>query len=251
MIEIRQLTKVFDKVTALDRLDLTVENGSVTGLIGSNGGGKSTLLRLLSGVYHPDGGEILIDGAACCAAFPIERNRRIINMSKGMQRQAALIIALSTRPRYLFLDEIFDGLDAVVRLVLKRLLAERVAAHEMTVIIASHNLRELEELCDRICLLHQGRVIVEHDVDSLRAQYRKVQMGFAEAPGELCFDGVDVVGTLRTGNVVNLTIRGAEEDFMPKLQAMSPAFIAAMPLTLEEVFISEMEAAGYDAYHIN
>ena len=298
MIEIRQLTKVFDKVTALDRLDLTVENGSVTGLIGSNGGGKSTLLRLLSGVYHPDGGEILIDGAApfdnpavkgsccfvsdfpfyysdstlnntaalyrklyphwsekeferCCAAFPIERNRRIINMSKGMQRQAALIIALSTRPRYLFLDEIFDGLDAVVRLVLKRLLAERVAAHEMTVIIASHNLRELEDLCDRICLLHQGRVIVERDVDSLRAQYRKVQMGFAEAPGELCFDGVDVVGTLRTGNVVNLTIRGAEEDFMPKLQAMSPAFIAAMPLTLEEVFISEMEAAGYDAYHIN
>ncbi len=159
MIEISGLTKKFDKITALDALDLTVQNGSVTGLIGSNGGGKSTLLRILAGVFRHDSGSVLIDGERpfdnpkikgdcyfvsdypffysdstlsntaalyrrlyphwseeeferCCAMFPIDRKQKILNMSKGMQRQAALIIALSTCPKYLFLDEIFDGLDA-------------------------------------------------------------------------------------------------------------------------------------------
>ncbi len=298
MIEIKNLTKKFDKTIALDGLSLTVANGSVTGLIGSNGGGKSTLLRLVSGVFMPDGGAVRIDGEApfdnpkikencffvsdfpffytdstlnntaalyrkiyphwsdaefdrCCTVFPIERNKRIISMSKGMQRQAALILALSTCPKYLFLDEIFDGLDAVVRLVLKRLLAERVDANNMTVLIASHNLRELEDLCDRICLLHQGKIVVERDIDSLRTQYRKVQIGFSELPEGDLFNNIAVVSSFRNGNVFNLTIKGTEDEFMPQLEALNPAFISAMPLTLEEVFISEMEAAGYDAYHIS
>ncbi len=299
MIEIQKLTKQFDKVTALDELELTVENGTVVGLIGSNGGGKSTLLRILSGVYMPDGGEVLIDGKRpfdnpavkgdcffvndfpyfyndstlkntaalyrkiyphwsdeeykrCLEVFPLDEKQRIINMSKGMQRQAALTIALSTRPKYLFLDEIFDGLDAVIRLALKRLLAERVAEHDMTVVIASHNLRELEDLCDRICLLHKGKVIVQRETDELRAAYRKVQVGFSDVPPTgIHFNGINVVSVFRNGNVFNLTVKGTEDDFKPRLEAMSPAFISAMPLTLEEVFLSEMEAAGYDAYHID
>lgn len=297
MIEISGLTKKFDKITALDALDLTVQNGSVTGLIGSNGGGKSTLLRILAGVFRPDSGSVLIDGERpfdnpkikgncyfvsdypffysdstlsntaalyrrlyphwseeeferCCAMFPIDRKQKILNMSKGMQRQAALIIALSTSPKYLFLDEIFDGLDAVVRLVLKRLLAERVDAQQLTVVIASHNLRELEDLCDNICLLHRGKVVVERDIDVLRENYRKVQIGFSQPQEDTIFDNVPVVGVWRSGNVFNLTLKGKEEDFMPQLEALQPAFISAMPLTLEEVFISEMEAAGYDANHI-
>ena len=297
MIEVKNLSKKFGKNVALDGLNLTVENGSVVGLIGSNGGGKSTLLRLLSGVYFPDEGEILIDGEApfdnpdvkanCyfvsdfpffysnstikntaaiyrkiyphwsdeaferyCALFPLNINQPIITMSKGMQRQTALIIALSTCPKYLFLDEIFDGLDAVVRLVLKKLLAEHVSAQEMTVIIASHNLRELEDLCDSISLLHQGKVIVQRDIYSLRNEYRKVQIGFNEVPEGELFGGMDVVSVLKNGNVFNVTIKGTEDEFMPQIEALQPAFVSAMPLTLEEVFLSEMEAAGYDAYHI-
>ena len=102
-----------------------------------------------------------------CSMFPIDRNGRIINMSKGMQRQAALILALSTCPDYLFLDEIFDGLDPVVRHLLKKILIEHVLEHGMTVIIASHNLRELEDLCDRVCLMHRGKVLMERDIDSV------------------------------------------------------------------------------------
>ena len=298
MIEIQNLTKRFEQVTAVDSLSLRVPEGTVMGLVGSNGSGKSTLLRMLAGVFRADGGSITVDGrelfddaaakGECffipdfpffynnstventtvlyrelyphwsdeaylryCSVFPIRPRDRIINMSKGMQRQAALILALSTCPRYLFLDEIFDGLDPVVRHLLKKILIEHVAEHQMTVIIASHNLRELEDLCDRICLMHRGRVLMERDLDSLRGEFRKVQIAFREVPDrQNLFEGVRVVSVWRNGNVFNVTIRGTEEEFMPRLNALEPAYISAMPLTLEEIFISEMGAAGYDTNSI-
>lgn len=298
MIEIKNLTKQFENVTAVNDLTLTVQDGTVMGLVGSNGSGKSTLLRMLAGVYEGEQGEILLDGkplfdnpaakGECyfvpdfpffynnstventatlyrelypnwseeqferyCNTFPIDRNAPIINMSKGMQRQAALILALSTCPRYLFLDEIFDGLDPVVRHLLKKILIDHVAQQRMTVIIASHNLRELEELCDRICLMHRGKVLMERDLDSLRMSFRKVQVAFAQIPNVPdLFAGIRVVNVWRNGNVFNVTIRGTEEDFMPQLNALKPAYISAMPLTLEEIFISEMGAAGYDTNSI-
>lgn len=185
--------------------------------------------------------------ARFCTVFPIDSNARIINMSKGMQRQAALILALSTCPRYLFLDEIFDGLDPVVRHLLKKILIDHVAEHNMTVIIASHNLRELEDLCDRICLMHRGQMLMERDIDSLRMCFRKVQVAFSQVPDKSnIFEGINVINVWRNGNVFNVTIRGTEDDFMPQLHALNPAYISAMPLTLEEIFISEMGAAGYD-----
>lgn len=298
MIEISNLTKKFDKIVAIDNIDLKIEPGSVMGLVGSNGSGKSTLLRVLSGVYEPEGGEVKIDGAVLsdnpkvkgecyfipdfpffannstinniaflyrnlypnwsedafnrfCSVFPIKTDARIINMSKGMQRQAALILALSTCPKYLFLDEIFDGLDPVVRQLLKRILIEHVAENEMTVVIASHNLRELEDLCDRVCLMHKGKIIIEREIDALKLGLRKVQIAFSEVPLDRnLFDGINVVNLWRNGNIFNVTIRGNEDEFMPKLNALNPVYVSAMPLTLEEIFISEMGAAGYDVNSI-
>lgn len=294
MIEIKNLTKKFDKLTALNNISFNVNEGSVVGLVGSNGSGKSTLLRVLSGVYQPDGGEVVVNGqrlfdnyiakGECyfipdfpyfynnstlentaflyrrlypnwsedvfnkfCSVFPINRKQRIINMSKGMQRQAALILALSTCPKYLFLDEIFDGLDPVVRHLLKKILIDAVYERGVTVMIASHNLRELEDLCDRVCLLHMGNMLMESDIDALRQKMRKVQIAFKEIPQKPnLFEGISVVNVWRNGNVFNLTIRGEEESFMPALNALEPAYISALPLTLEEIFISEMEVAGYD-----
>lgn len=298
MIEIKNLTKRFDKVVAVDGIDLRINPGTVTGLVGSNGSGKSTLLRMLAGVFAPDGGEIILNGeslyenpavkGSCyfipdfpyfynnstventasllrdiypnwseiqyekyCSLFPIDRKGRIINMSKGMQRQAALILALSTCPDYLFLDEIFDGLDPVVRHLLKKILIEHVIEHKMTVMIASHNLRELEDLCDRVCLMHRGRVLMERDIDSIRLEFRKVQIAFNQIPNVPdLFAGINVVNVWRNGNVFNVTIRGTEEEFMPQLNSLEPAYVSAMPLTLEEIFICEMGAAGYDVNSI-
>lgn len=182
-----------------------------------------------------------------CSMFPINRNANIINMSKGMQRQAALILCLSTCPKYIFLDEIFDGLDPVVRHLLKRIIIQKVSDAGTTAVIASHNLRELEDLCDRLCLMHRGKMLLERDIDDLRCGLRKVQIAFSQVPNvPNLFAGINVVNVWRNGNIFNVTIRGTEEEFMPKLRALQPAFISAIPLTLEEIFISEMGAAGYD-----
>lgn len=295
LIEIKNLIKTFDKTIAVNNFSLNINSGSILGLVGSNGGGKSTLLRLLSGVFVADSGTVEIDGknicdnpsvkgncyfipdfpfyydrgtinntaslyrdlypnwsesrfAKLCSIFPVGADNKIINMSKGMQRQAAIILALSTCPRYLFMDEIFDGLDPVMRLLLKKLIIEQVSEAGMTVIIASHNLRELEDLCDRLCLMHRGALLLDRDTDSLRNDYRKVQIAFHQIPAAPnLFEGINLVGVWQNGNIFNLTIKGAEESFMPRLEALNPAYISALPLSLEEIFISEMGVHGYDA----
>lgn len=295
MIEINNLTKRFDNILAVDNLSLTIPTGAVVGLVGSNGGGKSTLLRMLSGVYCSDSGSIRVDGMTLydnpvakgkcffiadfpyfynnstvnsmaslyrdlypnwseerfermCAVFPIDPNMSIINMSKGMQRQAAIILAMSTCPRYLYMDEIFDGLDPVMRLLLKRIIVQEIADNQMTTVIASHNLRELQDLCDRVCLMHRGRVVLDRDVASLNREFRKVQVAFPVVPNvPNLFAGINVVSVWQNGNLFDLTIRGSEEEFMPRLSALQPTYISPMPLSLEEVFIAEMGVYGYDA----
>ncbi|CAB1244116.1 ABC transporter [Ruminococcaceae bacterium BL-6] len=185
-----------------------------------------------------------------CSIFPLDRTSKIINMSKGMQRQAALITALSTRPDYLFLDEIFDGLDPVMRQLLKKLLSSEVSERGMTVVIASHNLRELEDLCDHVGLLHKGGILFERELDSLKLGIHRVQAILKPIPSPEAFEGLDVIQSKIQGSLVNLVIRGRRDEILEKLNRLNPVFIEVLPLTLEEVFISEMEVAGYDIDNI-
>lgn len=117
-----------------------------------------------------------------CSVFPIDPDAKIIDMSKGMQRRAALILAISTCPRYLLLDEIFDGLDPVVRRLVKKILIDNVSANDMTVVIASHNLRELEELCDRICLIHKGKLLLEREIDEIKLDSARFRLRSRKFP---------------------------------------------------------------------
>lgn len=297
MIEIKNLTKRFQKVVALDRLSFQIKRGSIFGLVGSNGSGKSTLLRTVSGVFKPDGGCVEINGEnvfeniniknkcyfvsdypffynnstlnntawilrkvysnwsearynQLCQMFPLNPNARIINMSKGMQRQAALILALSTMPEILLLDEIFDGLDPVVRQLVKKLIADDVASRQMTVVIASHNLRELEDICDTIGLLHKGGLVMQSELDSLRLGIYKIQIAFTKLPEGNIFGGLNIVKLEQRKNLFSITIKGNYEEIEAYLNALQPAYMEALPLTLEEVFISEMEVAGYDINNI-
>lgn len=180
-----------------------------------------------------------------CDMFPIDPNKKIINMSKGMQRQASLILGFAVRPKYLFLDEIFDGLDPVIRKTLKKLIIEDVTGNNMTCIIASHNLREIDDICDRIVMLHNGELVTNTETDVLKNKLHKIQLAFKETPDGDIFNGVDAQIISQVGSYYCLMVRGDIDEIMEKLNAMNPAFIEAVSSTLEEVFINEMEDVGY------
>ena len=182
--------------------------------------------------------------------FPIGTDDKIINMSKGMQRQAALMIALSACPKYILLDEIFDGLDPVVRQLIKKLLMEMVAENGTTVVIASHNLRELEDVCDHVGLIHKGGVVMEKDLDEAKLGIHRVQAVFESELGEGVFKELDIVNIKRQGKMMTLTVRGERDAIEEAIRSEKPIYMEMLPLTLEEVFISEMEAVGYDINNI-
>lgn len=185
-----------------------------------------------------------------CGMFPIDSKKRVINMSKGMQRQVALILALSTKPKYLFLDEIFDGLDPVVRQLVKKLIISEIDENEMTVIIASHNLRELEDFCDHIGFMHRGGVLLEKDIDDLKLDLHRIQIAFEHPLPEKSLDSLDIVSCKATGKMYTIVVRGDLETAITLLNSYNPIYHETLPLTLEEIFISEMEVAGYDINNI-
>lgn len=185
-----------------------------------------------------------------CGLFGLDQKMKIHNMSKGMQRQAALICALATMPDYLLLDEVFDGLDPVMRQLLKRIISDQVVERKVTVVIASHNLRELEDFCDHVGLIHEGGVVFEQELDTLKLGIHKAQAVFnppLEAQQLEWLKGtLDIIKLETRGSMVSLVARKDQETVQSALDELNPVFSETLPLSLEEVFISEMEAAGYD-----
>lgn len=181
------------------------------------------------------------------AAFGLDPKATISSFSKGMKRQAATVLALSLLPEILIFDETFDGLDPVMREVVRRVLYEDVAERGMTVIISSHSLRELEDTCDRLALLHKGGLVFETELDSLKTSLFKIQIAFPEPFGEEKFTtaGLEPLSYSQSGSVAAFILRGDRDGAEEKLRAMSPILFDILPLSLEEVFIHEAEALGY------
>lgn len=294
MIEIKNLTKTFDKTKAINEISFSVATGSVFGLVGSNGAGKSTLLRIMAGVFQPDSGNVYMDGETpfennrlkgrtayvsdypyffpgstvdsmakymksvysswdeeeynyLKSVFPIDTRKKISTMSKGMQRQGAIMLALAYKPDYILFDEIFDGLDPVIRELVKKILIEYVAETNATVVIASHNLRELEGFCDHIGLLHLGGILLEQEIDGASIGVFRVQF-VLENPESINMikEKLNIVKETHQGKMVQITVKGNEDEIYEVIDRANPVFREMLPLTLEELFISEMEVAGYD-----
>ena len=167
------------------------------------------------------------------------------SFSKGMKRQAAIALALSRRPRYLLLDEAFDGLDPVMRRLVRGLLSEEILDRQMTAVITSHSLRELEDTCDMLALLHKGGLILESDIGTLKTSLFKVQVAFAEDFDEKKFAGLDVMSFRRSGSVATLIVKGDSSRAVSLIRDMDPLLLDVLPLSLEEVFTYEMEVLGY------
>ncbi len=177
--------------------------------------------------------------------FGLNTKANIGTFSKGMRRQAATILALSCRAEYMFLDETFDGLDPVMRNLVKRVIYNDVAERGVTAIITSHSLRELEDTCDRLALLHSGGIVLESDIENLQTMLLKVQVAFSEDYDISRFSGINVLDFVKKGSVANMIVRGDRDDIQRQIFAMCPLLCEILPLTLEEVFIYELEAKGY------
>ena len=292
MIIAKNLTKRFSSVAALDNLTCHIPDGCVYGLVGANGAGKSTFLRLACGVYRPDEGIVTMDDqpiyenisvkkriafvsdefwalpqsnmrrmaqlyASAYAGFNMKRftslseefglnvNQLFPTFSKGMRRQAATILALSTGADYYLFDETFDGLDPIMRNLVKQKLYAEVVDRGATVIVSSHSLRELEDTCDQLALLYKGGIVLESDVGDLKTSLFKLQVAFNHPYDKNEFAGIDLLSYSRQGSVSTLIVRGNREKTREILAAKSPLLLETLPVTLEEVFIYELEALGY------
>lgn len=180
-----------------------------------------------------------------CSRFPIDRNVKTINMSKGIRKQSLFILAIASQAGYVLLDEIFDGIDPLVRVILKQTIIEEVSEQKKTFIMASHNLKELEDICDNIGLLHKGKMVLKGDMDSIKLGVYKVQLSLKEDHFK-DIENLNIIKREDSGRIINLLVKGTKEDILEKINKLNPVFADIIPLTLEEIFIGEMEALGYD-----
>ncbi len=178
--------------------------------------------------------------------FALDCDKKINTFSKGMKKQAAVMLGISAHPKYLLCDETFDGLDPVVRQLVKRIIVEECADGKMTAIIASHNLREMEDICDSFGLLHKGELVFAHDIDAVKSELHKVQAVFNADFDAEKLSGMSILGYSQRGSVVSFIARGSLDDINSKMIELTPTFFEVIPLTLEEIFICEMEEKGYD-----
>ena len=176
----------------------------------------------------------------------IEENRQIRRLSKGMKKQVAFRLVLSCMPDVLILDEPLDGLDPVMRKQIMNIIISDVADREMTVLVSSHNLRELEDICDYVGIIHNGKMVIEKPLDDLKGSVFKYQAAFNEDKEEEIRAMSDVLHVSRTGSVYNIIVRGDMREWDGKMKELSPILCERINLTLEEVFIYELGGLGYD-----
>ncbi len=292
MICVENLTKRFGDFTALENVSCNIANGCIYGMVGSNGAGKSTFLRMIAGVIRPDSGTVTMDGAPVWenpetkskiafvpdelyflpgatlsrmqtlyeSAFPsfdkevfwrlvselkLPKKKAISAFSKGMKRQAATALALACRPEYILFDETFDGLDPVMRAYVKNLICEDVLTRKATAVITSHSLRELEDTCDQLALLHRGGLVFERDIQNLKTEKFKIQIALAAPFDKETFAFLSPLHYVQYGSVANFIVQGERNEICARLTPLQPLLLDVLPLSLEEVFTYEMESLGY------
>ena len=180
--------------------------------------------------------------------FELDPKRQMRRLSKGMQKQAAFWIAVSLRPDILVLDEPVDGLDPVMRRQIWSIIMADVAESGTTVLVSSHNLRELEDVCDCVGIMNKGKIMIERSLNELQENIVKIQLALPD--GATLPEGLDILHKSSTGRLQSLIMHGTQEELTEKLQAANPLFIDAVPLTLEEIFIYELGGADYEVKDI-
>ena len=286
MIKVQDLYKGYQQKEGyvIKGVSLQVAKGTIHGLIGHNGSGKTTIIKCLTGIYQPDGGDVLIDGEpvydnptaienigyvadsnqmftnyrirelvklynrifpdflledfeALNRIFNVNPYKKIGQLSKGQQMRVSFMLNMARNPKVLILDEPTSGLDAMAKKDLLDLLVSAVENREMTVLISSHHLSELEKVCDSVTMITRGRVQIDNEIDEVTGQIAKYQVVFPEgAPSEL-YQREDVLDLSNVGSVYTVVLPGASEEFEEMMKAKGAVVVEQMPVGLEESFV--------------
>lgn len=294
MIEVKGLCKSYGNTTSyiVNDINMKVERGTIHGLIGHNGSGKTTIIKCLTGIFPPDAGEILIDGepvynnvaikskigyvadtnqmfrgynmgkiakfyqevypnfsmsdfAGLSQVFGVDPKRKVSQMSKGQQMRASFVLNLARHPEVLILDEPTSGLDAMAKRKLLDYLTNAVENADMTVLISSHNLDELEKICDAVTIINRGEVQVEDVIDEVKGKIVKYQIAFPSGvPNEL-FQRKDICHLVSVGSVYTVVLEERNPQFEEEMKALGAALVEEMPVGLEECFVYMNQSRKY------
>ncbi len=290
MIEIKNLTKKYGDFTALENVNITVDDCSVLGIAGYNGAGKTTLLRVCAGVFKADVGGVYLDGADAfdndcerkrsfflpdnmcfprsatiktaakyyavyypdfdfeiykkiCTLFGLtDEKKKIRSLSKGMIRQVSLATAFATKPKYLFIDETFDGLDPQKKIILKKLMLEYINETNASVIICSHDLSQIAEVCDHIVLINGKTVKLSCPIEEISSSFRFVNVQFEKTVTKEIFENINHKNIRITGKTASLLIYGDLKAEKEKIKNLGGTVTEEKLLTLEEVFCAETDS---------
>lgn len=293
MLTINNLNKNFRDFNVLKDVYMNAEKGQIYGLVGSNGCGKTTLLKHIMNIFVQDTGSIyfnedLVNETSdainkfyyvqddlffphqytlnmlykyerklypnislekynkLTRFFNIDTNKNLNRLSKGQRKQAAFILAMAVQPEVLLLDEIVDGLDAVIKRKFWNVLIKEVVERQVTVIISSHDLKELDNICDKVGIMHEGTIIKEENLEKLKSSVKRVQFAINKEFEEIYSEHFEIIKNSKIGSVYFSTIRGSLEEFRKSLEGKYNVLIFdELPMNLEEIFITELGGAGY------
>lgn len=288
MIQLINVNKGYEDNLILEDINITIDNGTVLGLVGPNGAGKSTILRLIAGVIQADAGVVAVNEYdifdndeikqsvyflgddpyffnqstlndmknyvkifyknfdddyydELVTIFSINPNELISSFSKGMKRQAALIIAIAARPDILLMDESFDGLDPLMRFKLKQSIVEQLDRQNMIIIITSHSMGEIQDICDSIILVNNKGITLNEKTDDIHIAYHKFQLAFDKDTDASIFDALNPYSVSGSHRIFTLVLKGDLEEINQVINDLNPLIVEHNYLSLDEIFRLELE----------
>lgn len=293
MLKVDNLSKKFGEFQVLNNISINAETSQIYGLVGSNGCGKTTLLKHIMMIFRQDEGNIFYNDIQVkedseiikdfyyvqdnlffpyqftlsklfayeklmyrnmsenkfnelVSYFNIDKNKNLNKMSKGQRKQAAFIIAVSAQPKVLLLDEIVDGLDAVIKRKFWDVLIQEVMDNEMTVIISSHDLKELDNICDKVGIMHEGKILKEENLEKMKDEIKRVQFAVEGEFEASEFSEYNIIKSVKIGSINICTLTGDSDKFKKKLEGKFKVLLFdKLSMSLEEIFITELGGAGY------
>ncbi|MCH4886729.1 ABC transporter ATP-binding protein [Acidaminobacter sp. JC074] len=298
MIKVIDLKKSFETHHVLNGIQMNVEKGKIYGLVGSNGCGKTTVLKHIMGIYKPDEGQILYENVfiektdylenvyyvqddlffpmnyslddlfsyekmmypnmsdekykKLVDFFKIDHGKKLRMLSKGQKKQAAFILAVASMTETILLDEIVDGLDAVVRKKFWKVILAEVMDRDLTIVISSHALTELDNICDTVGILHEGKIVREDNIDKLKEETKRIQFALKDPFIDEPSNDYQIIKTSLIGKVYFVTVKGDVESFRQDLYGKHDVLIyEELSMNLEEIFVTELGGLGYGTEEYN